>query len=445
MFIVAGAAIGTWTARIPAIMHGLAMSDGQLSIALVVLAAGGLAGMGGSGRLVDRFGSRQVLAPAMALVGGALVGLAYAPTLPTLLGALFVFGAIHGTLNVAMNAHAVECQRAYGRPIMTSFHAFFSIGGVVGALTGGAFAHAGHGPAATFLTIGAASTMLAVAAIRWALPSESPKSTQQRPSLVDASPPTSRFPWPQVLLLGLLAFCSLTSEGAAADWGSMYLHDSLGSSSATAAAAYAVFAATMTIGRLTGDRLLARLGPVRLLRASSLIAALGLAAGLLAHHPVAALAGFAVLGAGLSCVVPQVYSAAGTLNGEHTGRILSYVAALGYLGFVGGPALIGGLADLVGLARAMFILPMLLLIIAATASVVHRPRSAHQQPRGLHASDAGTVDQRETPIRHRPRPPARPAQTADPTGPAVPSPAVARRSHERSIRAARDVHRLLAS
>jgi MFS family permease len=175
-----------------------------------------------------------------------------------------------------------------------------------------------------------------------------------------------------VLFLGVPAFCCLVGEGATADWSSVYLRDDLGSSAGIAAAAYAAFSIMMTAGRLAGDRLAARFGPVRLVRGCGLLAAVGLGASLLVHHPVAGVLGFACFGAGLSCIVPQVFSAAGHRDPARAGRALARVAALGYLGFLAGPVLIGAAAELLGLPAALGIPAVLAFFVAVAAAALRR-------------------------------------------------------------------------
>jgi hypothetical protein len=287
---------------------------------------------------------------------------------------LLTFGILHGTLNVAMNAAAVSCQAAYGRPIMTSFHALFSIGGVAGALLSAACAHIGLSVADAF----AAAAVMSTAAAGWAIHRFIPASvasTDSQESTATAEL-AQRRPRTRILLLGLLAFSALISEGAAADWASTYL-TRLGASPAMAATAYAAFAASMTIGRLVGDRLTAAVAPAALLRGCGLIGGGGLALGLIGGTPLTAIAGFACLGAGLSCVVPLLYSTAGGLDPARPGAALSRVAALGYLGYVLGPAIIGGAAMHVGLGNALLILPVLATLLVIAAPVVHRRRGRH--------------------------------------------------------------------
>jgi MFS family permease len=177
-----------------------------------------------------------------------------------------------------------------------------------------------------------------------------------------------------VLFLGVLVFCCLVGEGAAADWSAVYLRDSLGSAAGFAATAYAAFSIAMMAGRLVGDRLTARLGPVRLVRACGVLAACGLAAALVVGRPLAGVAGFACLGAGLSCIAPQVFAAAGSRDPARAGQAIGRVAGMGFLGFVVGPVVIGGAAQLFGLPRALLIPAVLALFVAATAAAL-RPRS----------------------------------------------------------------------
>ena len=376
LFGVFGTALGTWTARIPAIKQGLGLSDGQLSIGLLVFAAGAITGMQVIGRLVDRYDSARIMIPAALAEGAVLTLPAFAPNLTTLALALFVFGAIHGTLNIAMNANAVEVERAWRAPIMSSFHAVYSIGGFLGAAIGGLFAHAGSSPAATFLSVAALAVALTMWARRWAYSAGAARSAAGQ---LAAGPPAPRPPatgsgMAGVLFLGVLAFCCFVGEGAAADWSTVYLRDSLGSSPGFAASAYAAFSIMMMVGRLLGDRLAAAVGPVRLVRGCGVLAAAGLGGALLVGHPIAGVVGFGCLGAGLSCIAPQVFSAAGNRDPARAGQALARVVSIGWIGFVTGPVVIGATAELFGLPRALTIPTLLALFVALTAAALRGPR-----------------------------------------------------------------------
>ncbi|AQZ63957.1 Membrane protein mosC [[Actinomadura] parvosata subsp. kistnae] len=375
LFFLSGTAIGTWTARIPAIKERLALSDGRLSIALLAVAAGAVIGMTVVGRLVDRYGSSRAVVPAALAQGVVLVPPAYAPDLVTLSGTLLVFGIVHGILDVSMNANAVEVERGHGRPIMSSFHAVYSVGGFAGATAGGLFAHRELSAAVTFWTVGAMIAVLAAWAARWALrsaPAAQP-ATRER-----ADRPRG------IVFLGVLAFCCLVGEGAAADWSSVYLREDLLATPGIAAAGYAAFSIMMTAGRMAGDRLAARFGPVTLVRCCGLLAATGLGLALLGGHQVAGVIGFGCFGAGLSCIVPQVFSAAGHRDPAFAGRALARVASIGYLGMLSGPVFIGALAELTGLPRALAIPALLAAFVALTATAlrVRTKEPASQAPAG---------------------------------------------------------------
>jgi MFS family permease len=406
-FGVAGATLGAWTARIPAVQQHLLLSDGQLSVALLALATGGLIGMRTSGRFVDRYGHAAVMVPAALLLGSALALTAYATALPTLMGVLLALGLCHGTLNTSMNVAAVACQTAYQRPIMSFFHAQYSIGGAAGALGVAACTRAHAGTPATFAIIATLLIVMAVVAVRCLNPvatrqgtaGQGPPGTDTARSGAARGRAGSRR---TTLLLGLLALCSLLCEGAAADWSSVYLTQ-IGAPSSIAAAGYAAFAGSMTLGRLAGDRITTHVAPLTLLRGCGLLAGAGLAAGLVAKTPVAVILGFASLGAGLSCVVPQLYSTAGTLDPSRPGGALSRVAALGYAGYVSGPLVIGGLAAHAGLGHALLLLPVLaaFLVLGAPVAVPALTAPKHLRNRGREPS----LPPRGTQYRLEPRPP----------------------------------------
>ncbi len=385
-FLLFGAALGAWTSRVPAVKERLGLSDGRLSIALLSFAAGCIVGMAVLGRLADRFGSDRVMVPTALAEGVLLVPVAYAPGLVTLCVALFAFGLGHGTLNIAMNANATEVQRAWGKSIMSSFHAVYSIGGFLGAIVGGIFARAGLGAGPTFLSVGAAVVVLALCVAWWRLPARAvPPGEPVVPRTRDETWSVRSF---ALVFLGILALFALVGEGAAADWSAVYLRDNLHSSAGFATYAYAAFSIAMFAGRLCGDWLTRVLGPVVLMRISGVLAAVGLGAALLIADPVAGVIGFGCLGAGMSCAAPQIYSAAGNRDPARAGRSLSLVVTIGYLGFLLGPILIGSASTVVGLPAALGIPVVLALVMSASAGVLRptRPVPVHDpaaEPSGV--------------------------------------------------------------
>jgi predicted MFS family arabinose efflux permease len=330
------------------------------------------------GRLADRFGSSRLLIAAALLAGVALAMTGFNGTLAGVCVTVFCFGAAHGTLNIAMNANAVEVQRAWGRPIMSSFHAIYSIGGFAGAMIGGQFARHAVGVGPTFLITGLGVLVLAAWAAWWVLPSRAAGLQSATEPGEDRSERRSLL----VVFFGVLVLCTLVGEGAAADWSAVYLRDNLLTTPGFAAYGYAAFAIMMTVGRIFGDRFVLALGPVMLVRAGGGLAAAGLGAALLVNHPVAGVAGFGLLGLGLSGIAPLVFSAVGSRNAQRSGRDLSTVVSIGYLGFLLGPILIGAAATVVGLRAALWIPVILALFVAASGSVV-RPARRDTEPQAL--------------------------------------------------------------
>ncbi|MDP9868373.1 MULTISPECIES: MFS transporter [Streptosporangium] len=366
-FTLLGTASGAWAARIPAVKHDLGLSDGQLSYGLLAIAAGLVIGMRFAGRLTDRLGSARLLTPAAVATSLALIPPGYAPTLPLLITALFLYGLINASLDVAMNAHGVEVERAYRRPIMSSFHGMYSVGGLIGAGIGGLFAWLDLSAGTTLAATGIPLALISLYARRHLLPTPHPTT---RPT----TPPT-RARWSGwIVLMGVVAFAGLVGEGAAVDWTAVYLFEDLHAPQGIAALGFAVFSTAMTVGRFAGDRLALHLGPVRLVRYSGLIAALGLATALLIGQIPVAITGFALFGLGLATIVPQVFSAAGNHDPARAGEAIAQVATVGYAGLVAGPAIIGGAAEIIGLPGALAIPTLLAAFMAASAGAL-RPRT----------------------------------------------------------------------
>ena len=363
-FLVNGAVIADWVPRVPAVKHALGLRDGPLGVALLGMGVGAAAALLVAGRLVARFGSRPVVRATGIAHCATLIGPALAWDLPSLAGALFLLGAAGGMFDVAMNAHGSLVERTAGKPLMTGFHSLFSAGGLLGAVAGGLAAGAGWSPLRHFVLAACCLAAVLLVTSAWLLPAAADAGRPARDAAASGRP---RVPWSRpLLLLGLLGFSSVVGEGAAHDWSAVYLHDSLGTSAGLAAAGFAAFSLTMTAVRVVGDRLQTRLGAVRLVRLSGLVAATGFGLGLLAEQPLAGVAGFAMLGGGLACVVPVAFSAAGNLDGP-AGVNISRVAAVSYLPMFVVPPLIGFVADRVGLPLALGIPVVFAVVVAACA------------------------------------------------------------------------------
>jgi fucose permease len=308
-----------------------------------------------------------VLRVAGVLFPAALVLPGLAGNLAWLMGTLAVFGALAGLLDVSMNACGARLELGYGRPIMSSLHAGYSIAGLAGAAIGGVSAWLGASPLATFAVTAAALIVLGLlAGPHVFIPAVTPR--EEHPS---DPVPTIRNIRRVIWVLGLLALCGQVGEGSAGDWSAVYLHVDLGTSAGAAAVALGAFSVTMAAGRVAGDRLAARFGPVRLVRGSGLVAGLGLAGGLLVGTPAAAIAGFALLGLGLAGIFPQIVTAAARLDPEQAGRNIGRIASVSYTGLLSGPVVIGAIASGVGLRNALLVPAALALVVAAAAGVMN--------------------------------------------------------------------------
>jgi MFS family permease len=363
-FVVLGLADGVWLARIPAVKQHLGLSDGLLGVALLASPVGLVIIAAFADRLIDRFGSAWPTVAGAVAISLLPIAFGLAGSLGVLMAALLVYGMAGGLMDVAMNSQAVRVERGYRRPLINSFHAYYSFGGLAGALLGGLFAWAGVGPAVTFTAVGVPLAVVAVLARGGLLrgpeardrPSPGGQPEPGRPPAERASDRARRRGTAvRIIVLGLLALCSLLGEGAAGSWSAVYLRDNLGTSAAFAALGYAAFSVTMATGRLFGDRLAARFGPARLVSGCGLVAAIGLAVALVTASPAAGLVGFALFGAGLSSTFPQLLSVAGNVETARSGTGIARVAGAGYLGLLSGPVLIGGAASLVGLRLALVI------------------------------------------------------------------------------------------
>jgi MFS family permease len=384
-FALLGIANGVWLARIPAIKQDLHLTDGVLGLALLSGPVGAVAAMLIASRVVHRVGSRRSTMIAGILAALLPVALGLAPSLAALMVALAAFGLAAGMLDASMNSQAVLVERGVGRPLMASFHACYSFGGMAGALLGGLFAAVGIGPAANFAALGVPLACAAILAGRWLVadsggntadpaPAERRAAGDQPPvaglEVVAAAARRLLRSWPPALLLmALLATCSLLCEGAAGGWTAVYLHDNVGVSAGLAAIGYAGFSLAMAVGRLSGDRLNARFGASVLMRCCAVIAAAGLGLGLLTGDAAGALVGFTMFGAGLSCTFPLLLSAAGNVDPARPTHGIARVAGFGYAGDVGGPVIIGGLASALGLRLALLVPVALAAVMAAGAGV----------------------------------------------------------------------------
>ena len=366
LFLGNGLGIGAWAAAIPGLKARLPLTDVQLSLVLLAFAVGAIISMPLAGFFVARTGTRKACFWAALAFALALFLPPCAASLSGLMGVALLLGLSNGALDVSMNAHAGQLEQKWSGAIMSSFHAVFSFGGLLGAALGALFSSlSGRDASSLVLWIPA---LLACGLALCA-----------RPFLGDDVAPAKRAPmaWSipsrVTLLLGAIALLCMLVEGAMADWSGVYLA-SIGDAT-RAAAGYGAFSLTMMIGRLTGDRAVNVFGRTKIIQLGGVLSLVGLMIAALAPNEFWAIPGFALVGLGLANVVPSVFSAAARL-GQNAAAGVAMVATAGYTGFLAGPPMIGMVASMSGLRSAMGLLAVASgLVVVLALFTLNRPDS----------------------------------------------------------------------
>ena len=356
-FFVNGTLIGVWAANIPLVKEALGLDAQFLSYALFSAAFGALAGMPFGGKLIAKFGSARVT-----LISGlgALVtfpAAMLAPSYAVLLVVLVAAGFANGVMDVAMNAHGALVEQRISRPVMSSFHAAWSTGGLIGS----GFVWLALNTLGTKLLVFGMAVVLLVAFLL--------AISRYLSSTLDQVADAAHFALPsrQTLALGSIAFLGMLSEGAVLDWSGVYLRELLASPS-LAASGVAGFSGTMALSRFFGDGLRAKFGAASLVRGSAVISLAGLIVALLAPGPLLAALGFALMGVGVGNIAPVIYGAAGRLKGVESGVAIASVLTMGYAAFLLGPPLIGFVAQLTTLQFGLGLVGIACALIAVFSS-----------------------------------------------------------------------------
>lgn len=356
VFLLHGLAVGAWLSRIPAVQEQLQLREAALGLALLGSGVGSLVAMVPAGALIARYGSRaMVVATAVPwalsiwLIGVSVNG-------PMLFGALVLWGASGGSLDVSMNAQGSSIEHQRGRPILSSLHGLWSVGAMAGGGLSAALTTLGVTVREQFLVEGPLLLLAVAASARAMLVG----GTGHR-GFALARPRRA------LLALAVVTFCGVTAEGSMFDWSGVYLRRVFDTPEAVAATGAVVVAASMAIGRLIGDIFTVRFGPPALARGCAALAATGMLVVIVAPSPVIVFAGLTALGFGLSILVPLAFGAAGRAPDMPPGAAIAAVATVGYFGFLAAPPTIGFVAQQIGLRAAFVILLLLLLLIAVLA------------------------------------------------------------------------------
>ena len=357
-FLAAGMAMSAWAPLVPFAKERMGLEQAELGMLLLCLGVGSLMAMPLTGIFASRFGCRLVILLSGLLTCLTLPLLALVPSPILLAIVLFAFGASIGTLDVSMNIQAVIVEKNQGGSLMSGFHGLFSVGGFVGAGT------------MTFLLWGGLgilwSSIIVAGLVAIALLIANP-NLLRNPEATERDGPLFVLPHGTVIFIGILCFIIFLAEGAMLDWSALLL-TSGGLSAAQGGLGYAAFSVAMTVGRLTGDKVVTRFGGKRVMFIGGLFAAAGFFVAVFSPNPFVALLGFVLIGLGASNIVPILFTAAGRQKDMPSGLAISAVTTIGYAGILAGPALIGFVAHASSLHMAFAGLGCAMLLITASAS-----------------------------------------------------------------------------
>ncbi len=367
-FLINGFSVGNFVSRIPDFKNELNISNGVLGASLFCASVGVLTALRPASRSAAKYGSGPISRYSAFTLALAvpLVGLLF--NLQWFLFSLFIYGVLSSIHDLSINAHAAALEDRAGKRVMSTFHAMWSIGGLLGGAIGGLLATTNVSIRVHALVIGVFIFVIALITQNWFLPAAADQHTFEKH---ERRKTPSKF-----LILGLLGLCGALGEGAASDWGGVLAREGYNASVFMSALPYVFFSFTMVVGRLSGDFLAHKFGVVKLLTWSGLIAGSGLALGLIAGNIYGVIIGWFLLGIGLSTVIPMMISATGKMaNEKYSGEVsaaegVALVTGVAYFGFVIGPPLIGFLSDLITLRWAMLLPAILAIIFGVSAKKV---------------------------------------------------------------------------
>lgn len=353
LFLLAGFSAAAWASLVPVAKTATGVNEGELGLVLLCLGIGSLLAMPVSGVVSTRHGCRKVLMVCGVALCACLPLLASVQNVFTLAAALFFFGAMIGTFDCVMNIQAVIVERDSKRPLMSGFHGFYSLGGLLGAATTSTIMDLGVSPFATVSAIALAGVLLLMLIRRHVLPYGNP-----------AEGPPFALPRGEVLFLGMLCMTVFLVEGSMMDWSAVMLTENHGMPVAQAGYGFAAFSLTMTFGRLTGDRIVARVGRRSVVTVGGLLAMGGILLATLVPLWQAALLGYAMVGLGCSNIVPVLFTAVGRQTSMPQSVAVPAMSTLGYAGVLAGPAAIGFIAHHSSLPMAFLLVAALMLFVA---------------------------------------------------------------------------------
>lgn len=357
VFLVCGIGLSSWAPMVPVAKTNLNLDDATLGFVLLALGAGAILTMPFTGALINKYGSRRVSLVAAIVIAIMLPILLLINSAVQLAVALFIFGAAIGSIDVAMNSQAVVVQDRYGKHIMSSFHGMFSLGGLIGSIGLGFLIKIGLSPLLAAVCISILLLLITIIEYKNLIPHKEEEKVDSFSFSLPKGP---------VLILGIMCFIFFLAEGSLLDWSAVFLQFNRGFDPTMAGLGYAAFSVAMAIMRLTGDKIIHKLGSAKVVLFGALISSAGFFIATCIPSQAAALIGFIMVGLGAANVVPIFFTAAGNIPNVPTSVALPAVTTVGYAGQLAGPALIGFIAEAFSLPIALGFVGALLLLVAIT-------------------------------------------------------------------------------
>ncbi|MCC9135423.1 MFS transporter [Pontibacter silvestris] len=358
-FFLQGLSFASWGSRIPTVQQKLGLSEAELGGVLFSLPVGLMVSLPIAGWLIAKVGSRKVVISALLVYAVTLVTIGFSQNTLQLMACLFVFGLAGNMVNISVNTQAVGVETLYSKSIMASFHGLWSLAGFIGAAIGTMMIGNEVMPSQHFLLIMGITIVGVLIGSRYVL-REDISTGEDTP--IFAKPDKS------LLLLGLVAFCAMICEGAMFDWSGVYFKNVLQVDKSLIGAGYTAFMFTMASGRFVADWFTSRFGLKSILQLSGVLIAVGLLISVVFPHLFTAITGFLLVGAGVSSVVPLIYSAAGKSKVMSPGSALAAVSSISFLGFLLGPPVIGLVAGATSLRVSFTIIAFMGFCITILAS-----------------------------------------------------------------------------
>ncbi|MGH1517226.1 MFS transporter [Chryseobacterium sp. JK1] len=367
IFLICGLGIASWAPMVPLAKDRLGLNEADLGLLLLSLGMGALVTMPLTGIFISKLGTRKVIMGSVLFAALLLPCLLIISNIYLMALALFAFGCSIGGIDVAMNAHGVQVQNSYGKPIMSSLHGLFSVGGLFGSLGLGFLIKMGLNPIHAAITISVLLILLLIFQYRNLFNYSTEKGIIMKFSHVDEEKAvSSRFQWfnSSVLLLGLMCFIVFLSEGAMLDWSAIFLRDNKNIDPEFSGIGYASFSVAMAVMRLTGDSIVSKLSGKTVVIAGSILASLGIFILTFSPWLILSLTGFIFLGMGAANIVPVFFSVGGKIPGLSPTVTIPVITTMGYAGQLAGPALLGFIAHHFSLTIAFETIALLFIAVA---------------------------------------------------------------------------------